>query len=318
MSSGPAQSRSSVLGVDIGGTKIDVALATTAGRILDRVQVATDAEAGPSQALDRLGKLVNQLRRRSDTEFDLTVAAIGAVGPGVIHDEEILLAPNLPGWERVALSREIAAMAGLETATVLNDVKAAALAEARYGALGGADPGLYVNLGTGLAAAVVIAGQVVDGAHGAAGEIGYVISGASLGAKDPQTELESRVGGKGLGDRWGAVLGRPATAADLMAADGPEAQAVLDQGISALATALVNVCALIDPERIVLGGGLMAAGDRILPPLADYLQRLVPFPPEIRPASFVQDASLYGAIALAVDSVSSRPAAATGVSGGQA
>lgn len=304
----------SVIGVDVGGTKIDVALATIQGQVLDRIRIATDATAGPDQALDRIGKLINRLQRSSQSDFGLDVASVAAVIPGVVHDDRILLAPNLPGWERVALSREVAAMAGLESVSVINDVKAAALAEARSGGLRGVDPGLYVNLGTGVAAALVIGGQVLEGAHRAAGEVAYTISEASLDAAEPCAELEDRVGGRVLGERWSTIVGHPATAEELLSTEDPAARAVVDRALSALATTLVNICALVDPHRIVLGGGLMAAGDQILPPLAAYLGRLVPFPPELRPAAFGQDASLHGAVALAIDSWSG----ATSTAGDQA
>ena len=133
------------------------------------------------------------------------------------------LAPAIDGWESLALGRELrAAFEGAEV-RMATDAKAAATAEVRWGALNGCDPGVYLNLGTGLAAAIVIGGQVVSGGNGAAGEIGYNLRavsdvGRSLGRRMP---LEDVVSGQGLArqaSRRGA--GRPGPAAPAPADPG--------------------------------------------------------------------------------------------------
>ncbi|WP_051836458.1 ROK family protein [Streptomyces sp. NRRL WC-3742] len=300
-----------VIGVDFGGTKTELALADPHGAILVRKRLATMAERGPDQAIARAAKAVRQLAAESETRFDAPVAAHAAVAPGIIQPERILLTPNLPGWEGLALSARLADEFGVPTVPVANDVRAGALAELRLGELRGAEPGLYVNLGTGLAAALTVGGNVVYGANQAAGEIAYANPGnAPLDAVSAgRAPLEEILGGKNLTDRARALLGESATGGDLFRSTDPAAQELAGQTLTALATALANMAVLVDPSRIVLGGGLMSVADLILPQLERLLAAALPFPTELRVARFRQDASLYGAIVLAMDS---RPAPVIG------
>ena len=147
--------RAMVVGIDFGGTKIDVALADSAGEVLERVRLATEAQKGAEQALERTVAAVQELAQRSANHGG-PVLGYAAVSPGVVRDDRILLVPNLPGWEHLALGRRLAAALGVDTVPVCNDVHAGALAELRHGNLRGADPGVYVSLGTGIAAAVTV------------------------------------------------------------------------------------------------------------------------------------------------------------------
>jgi glucokinase len=210
-----------------------------------------------------------------------------------------------------------------------NDVHAAALAEVRWGRLRGIGHGLYVNVGTGLAAAMVIGGRVVTGAHHAAGEIGYARpgplaaagrvsttahgDGAACGGSGPPVlvgtgpagtgplGLEDLVGGRALGRNASQAAGRTLSAADAFADPDPSVQRIVDEAISEFGRHLANFATLLDPQRIVIGGGLMKAANRILPTLRRWLAEVVPFPPEVLPAQFLTEASLLGAAALAAD-----------------
>jgi glucokinase len=293
-----------VVGIDFGGTKIDVALADAAGEVLERVRLGTEAQQGPEQALARTVATVQELARRS-ADHGGRVAGYAAVSPGVVREDRILLVPNLPGWERLALGRRLATALGVESVPVWNDVHAGALAELRHGNLRGADPGVYVSLGTGIAAAVTVGGTVIGGAHQAAGEIAYLVVGSEPvgAAASDAAPLEEIVGGKALGERASRVLGTPMDAAALFARTDPAAQHVLHHALGVLANAVANIAVLLDPARVVMGGGLMASADVLIPVLAAQLDRVVPFPPELVVARFTQDASLHGALALALDAV---------------
>jgi glucokinase len=215
------------------------------------------------------------------------------------------LAPNVPGWDGLELPRLLREEFGATPISVDNDVKAAAVAELRWGALRGVDVGLYVNLGTGLAAALVVDGTVVRGAHGAAGEIGYLVRSAGEGGfADGRAPLEELVSGAALATRGSALLDRPVTAHDLFTLrEDPAVRALLDEATEALSLAVANLCIALDPDRVVVGGGMMGAGQHILPRVTAEVRRRVPFPPEVMAARFIDDASLLGAVALALDSV---------------
>src|SRR5581483_10089550 len=160
-----------VLGLDFGGTKIAVSVADRAGRRLGTTVVLTAPERGARRNLERGVDAARALLR--DAAPDAALAGVGASTFGIPGPDGIRLAPAIPGWEELALEHELRRALACPHVRVANDVKAAATAELRLGALRGCGHGIYVNLGTGLAAALVAGGEVVLGANGAAGEIGY-------------------------------------------------------------------------------------------------------------------------------------------------
>jgi glucokinase len=294
-----------LIGIDVGGTKIDVALAGPRGAVLDRIRLATLAERGPDQALARVAGAVRRLEKTASETHGAPVAGWAAVCPGVIQDDHIRLTPNLPGWEELAISSRLAAELGVSAVRVANDVWAGALAEVRFGALRDDDTGMYVSLGTGIAAALAVDGGVLPGAHQAAGEIGYTTPGdAPIDAVAAgRAPLEELVGGRALGRRAAAILGAELTAEELFRRTDPAARALVREALELLARTLANLSVFVDPEVIAVGGGMMAAADVILPELAVLVRAATPFPPELRPARFLEDASLHGAIALAAESL---------------
>jgi glucokinase len=206
----------------------------------------------------------------------------------------------------VSLRETMRASLRIPTVVAENDVKAAAMAEVLWGALEGADPAVFLSLGTGIAAAIVIGGRVVTGAHGASGEIGYNLRSVldTSGAAHGRAPLEEAIGGRFIGERASLLLGEPLSAAGVFAHPDIRARFLVDEALAELATHIANLAILIDPARIAIGGGLMSSGDVILRALAFRLEYAVPFPPEIVPARFLNDASLYGAIALACGALS--------------
>jgi glucokinase len=243
------------------------------------------------------------LQSTSDEVRGQCIAA-GVVTPGVVHDDGILLSPNIPGWEWTPLREKLRAGLRISKVAVENDVKAAALAESLWGALKGADPAVFLSLGTGIAAAIVVGGRVVTGAHGASGEIGYNLRSVldHLGAAHGRAPLEEAVGGRFIGERGSLILGEQLSAAEVFAHADVRARFLVDEALTELATHVANMAILIDPARIAVGGGMMSSGNAILQALAFRLGYAVPFAPEIVPARFLNDASLYGAVALALTS----------------
>ncbi|MFI7227025.1 ROK family protein [Nonomuraea angiospora] len=275
-----------VLGIDVGGTKVAIGVSAADGPALS-AHVRLDT--GP----DTLARALAAARA-----LDGAPAAMGFSTCGVIRDGVVRLAPNVPGWEGLELPRLLQEAYGATPVAIDNDVNAAAAAELRWGALRGVSTGVYLNLGTGLAAALVVDGRVVPGAHGAAGEIGYLqVTPGEPAFADGRVPLEERVSGGALAARGAALLGRPITAAELLGGD--QARALVDEALRTLAMSVANLCVVLDPERLVIGGGMMGAAELILPRLAAEIGRAVPFPPEVRPARFADDAPLLGALALA-------------------
>lgn len=288
-----------VLGLDFGGTKVAIGVADAAGALVRQVRLDTDAELGAEQVVTRALAAGRELLGGEEP------VAVGVVSPGIVLPDEILLAPNVPGWGRLRL-RELVAAEFAVPVTVGTDVKAAGLAELRWGALADlehpADPAVFLSLGTGIAAAIVVGGHVLAGANGAAGEIGYNLVGAGdEGFASGTAPLEEFVGGRGLGLRASAELGRPVTAAELFALACTDAKAkeLVSRALDELSRHVANLVLAIDPRRIAVGGGFAGSHDVILPALRERLARAVPFPPEVVPARFPADGALRGAIALA-------------------
>jgi glucokinase len=295
-----------VAAIDFGGTKVAIATADTTGSILQQAQLDTNASQGAQQILERTTVTAQALIERTLAEVAGHCVAVGVATPGVVHDHGVLLSPNIPGWEHVSLRETMRASLHIPTVVVENDVKAAAMAEVLWGALKGADPAVFLSLGTGIAAAIVIGGRVVTGAHGASGEIGYNLRSVldTSGAAHGRAPLEEAIGGRFIGERASLLLGEPLSAAGVFAHPDIRARFLVDETLAELATHVANLAILIDPARIAVGGGLISSGDVILRALAFRLGYAVPFPPEIVPARFLNDASLYGAIALACGSLS--------------
>lgn len=291
-----------VLAVDFGGTKASLAAVDATGRVLASERLPIHAERGAEQAVTRTLEAARDLIAGVGAA---RLLASGVASPGIVLRDQVLLAPNVPGWSRLRLQDTFEGALGVP-AMCATDVKAATLAEARWGHLRDVRTGLHVNLGTGLAVGVIVGGDVLTGAHGAAGEIGYNLLVAS-GAPDPHAghaPLEERVGGGAIGAR-GREFGGSGDAASVfaLARTDPAARAFLDDTLAELAVHVANAAILVDPARITVGGGMVESADVVLPALKAVLDGAVPFPPELLPARFAQDGPLVGAAALAWDAV---------------
>ena len=286
-----------ILGIDFGGTKIALGATLNGGEPSAVQRLPTQPEQGAAQAVERTLAAARELIDATGTD----PIAVGVVSPGVVGRRSIALAPNVPGWGELALADAIRDGLGVDTVVVGNDAAAATIAEVRWGALQGADPALLITIGTGVAAGFAIGGRVVEGAHGAAGEIGYFTNDAAeRGVASGRAPLEERVAGRALQDRGG----RPA--AELFASADPEDEALVDAALAELAVHVANVATLLDPQRIAVAGGLMGSPERVLGALEERLREATPFPPELVPARFAADGPLRGAIALAVDAIGQR------------
>src|ERR1700722_703789 len=210
-----------LLGIDFGGTKIAVALSDPGGRMLASTTVESAAELGAQAALAR-GVLAAEelLAAAGDSEL----AAVGVSTFGIPFEDRVELAPAIVGWDDLPLGRELRAAFPGAKISMATDAKAAARAEATWGALRGCDPAVYLNLGTGLSVAIVIGGRVLAGRNGAAGEIGYNLRAVrDLGLPlEPRVPLEWMVSAKALARRATTAVG---SARELTAAEAFEASA---------------------------------------------------------------------------------------------
>jgi glucokinase len=297
----PSADSNFVLGIDFGATKIAIATADLDGRLLASARLETEAPRGAMQAVERAVTRANDLVASTHRATSGRCVGVAAVSPGIVYPDRVLLAPNVPGWHELELPKLLSEGLGHACGDVATDAKAAALAELRWGNLRDADPAVLVMLGTGIAAAIIVGGEILEGANGAAGEIGYTLRGEENGAADGRAPLEELAGGRAIGQRGSRLLGSTLSAAEVFAHPDPRARVLIDETLGELARHIANMAIVVDPARIAVGGGLMSNGEAILAALDHRLRAAVPFPPELVPARFVHDGSLRGAIALALD-----------------
>ena len=305
-----------VLGLDFGGTKIAMAACEPDGELLASATVASGGELGARASFERSIESARELLASAAPGREL--AAVGVSTFGIPFDDRVELAPNIHGWAELPLGHELRAAFPEAVVRMATDAKAAAHAEARWGALADCDPAIYLNLGTGLSAAIVAGGKVVSGGSGAAGEIAYSLrSVADVGVPlASRTTLEDMISGQSLARRAGshAPDGRPMEAGEVFEAshDVPELDRLVTDFVAELAYHVVNFAIFLNPVRIAVGGGMAGSWDRLRPGLQDALTAGVPFPPELVLARFPSDAPLIGAVVLALDA-----ARADGVDGAQ-
>lgn len=239
------------------------------------------------------------------------VRAVGVSfgGPADFKSGMVRLSHHVPGWEntplQAMLEEDFAAPVRLD-----NDANVAALGEWRFGAGRGAADLLYVTVSTGVGGGWVLGGRPFRGHAGMAGEIGHTVV-------DPQGPVclcgkrgcvERLASGPYMGQDLAAALERPSpltgeAVAEMAAAGQPDAVRILERGAWALGVGIGNAANLINPERVVLGGGVTKSGDRWWARLRQAA-RATALPEvqfEIAPAQFTDDAPLWGAIALVED-----------------
>jgi glucokinase len=294
-----------LIAIDVGGTKTQIACYDTSTGQIIRALLDTHASGfAGSAALHRIIDAAKQCARFGDASHLLGIAA---VFPGVVRDNPLLMAPNTPGLEGLDLHGELAAAFATQVITLDNDVKAGALAEHTWGSLQGADHALYLNIGTGLAAAAILHGEVYRGRNGAALEIGYQLTPFLEpssptdwhGLRDGVAPMEAMFSGTSLDVMARNMLGPGRYAKDLFRSSDPNVTRELQRRLHALAAQLVNLSIAFDVERIAIGGGVSQQYPALEPTLTALLQRLVPFPPTLVNAQFVNDAPLWGALELA-------------------
>lgn len=279
----------SALAVDLGGTNVRVALVTSSGAIRYHIAQPTRANEGPNAVIDRIVAMVEDVIMHEKPAPDVPVG-VAAPGPLNPHTGVLYFAPNLPGWQDVRL-RDILAEQLRRRVVVSNDGNAAGLGEAMFGAGQHYRHLIYIALGTGVGGGIVIDGRVIDGVHGLGGEVGHI----PVDIAGPRCHcggigcIEAYAGGWAIA-RDGRILVRSERSVAIREAalDGPitaeavakaaangdlAAQGVFERAGRALGVGLAGLVNVFNPELIVIGGGLAAAGDLILDTVRDTIPR---------------------------------------------
>jgi glucokinase len=293
-----------VVGIDIGGTSIKGVLAGLDGAPRARYDRPTPVADGVDAVVEAIVETATRLRSAAG---DAVPVGLGLVMPGVVDRAEGVArySANI-GWRDLPIRRLVGDRTGLPV-TIEHDVRAAAVAEVSAGAARGLRNVLYVSIGTGLAGALVVDGEVVHGAVGLAGEIGHVpvFPGGEPCACGQRGCAEAYASAASVARRYAAVTtGLPVPAEVVLARAGTgdrSAQAVFDEAVVALGRMILGVVLLADPEAIVLGGGMAAAGAVLTEPLTDVLRRALSWrlPPPVLVSALGGDGGARGAALLA-------------------
>lgn len=299
-----------VVGADIGGSNIRLALADLKGAVIGRWSASLRAERGPQAVIDKVWAGISHLRQQHKVPLK-KIIQIAAGAPGItdVAAGRVLSAPNLIGWNDVPL-RDLLQDKTHIAATVENDVNLGALGESWCGAAQNIANFVFLSIGTGAGAGIVLNGTLYHGATWSAGEVGYMMI-PGLPDDPPSTDrpgaLESAIGGHGIEQSWmeddaatrSAAALRATDIFDLALAGDRKAREFLHRAAGHLAMAVTNLSLVLDLSLVVLSGG---TGGH--PGLLQAVQRRLERNQFARPTLLLSDlngeAQLYGAICLAL------------------
>ena len=313
------QGEKPVVAVDIGGTKMLIAVINPGGQSVVRQTLPTQAAEGPEAVVSRLIEGIDGLLEQNDLRpsqlsgISLATAGIIDVRNGIVTDS-----PNLPGWKNIPL-RNIITQKYRLPAYLLNDADAAALGEHRFGAGRGHDNIIMLTLGTGIGGGIIIDGKLFIGSKGSAAEIGHmvVLENGPECACGNHGCLESLSSGTAIAVEAKSRLrqGQPSLLSEvvsgrvenvtaetvhLAARNGDElANEVIARSAYYLGVGVTNLVNLFNPEVVIFGGSMAEMGDLLLGPVSQIVAERA-FPLLAASTRFVtaglgNDAGIYGA-----------------------
>jgi glucokinase len=295
-------------GFDLGGTKLLCGLSDGEGRLAIKERIQID------HSRDVKGVVISYLQKFRDycTKNGCALHASGMGVPGVCDGERIYLNTNLKNIDLRGIRDEAAQMGvGMQ---IMNDVRCALLGERWLGAAKGSGDFIYMNLGTGLSCAFISGGRMIRGINNAAGETAYMLSNSLIregigtdGVFDPdEGSLEKRIAGRAL-DHMAKKMyaGQEGEASARLLFERAkdkhrESMTAVDSFIEELATAVVQMSAILNPEMVVFGGSVSGNFDLFWPKIEAYLMRYLPYPPMLKRSALGSDSGLLGSIYMAI------------------
>ncbi len=306
-----------VVGVDLGGTNLKLGITDLAGKVIHRIDEPTPKEnATQGSVIRALFAAVERLVEESGVKRK-DIIGIGVGAPGVTDPGTglVALAPAV-GWDKTPVKRLLSERFGLPC-SVDNDVNAAALAEMAFGRGRELGDFVFVAIGTGIGAGIVIDGKLHRGKNCAAGEVGYLVIDHAWnpGSVKDFGCFESMAAAPAIAKKAGLAipaLGGEAGIRDVeavfdLARRGDEAAIrVVEEIAGYVGLALTNLAVILDPDAIVLGGGVSQAGDVLIELVKRKFEQVSPIVPDVYVSSLGADAGMLGAAALAIDAAKER------------
>lgn len=260
-----------VIGIDLGGTKVAGGLFDRTGQLLLREQQPVEGKGG-----EAAGALLLELIRRimkAAQRDDRVVTAVGVGVPGIYHrDRGTVWAPNIPGWEDYPLRDRLLKALEQDGPAVYIDSDRACyiLGEAWRGAAAGCRDAIFLAIGTGIGAGILVDGRVLRGAGGIGGAVGWMMLGESKIPHDPDTgHFESHASGSGIAHvaRYLMPRSEQPDAASVFEAyhrGDPDAKAVIRLAVKYWGRAVANLVSIFNPEKIIFGGGVFGPATGLL------------------------------------------------------
>lgn len=329
-----------LLGIEIGGTKLQLGIGPGDGTLLALERLDVDPARRAAGIRKQIAAAFPALLAAAGLSPGSIIAAgVGFGGPVDTENGRTVRSYQVEGWKNFALADWVREKLGIPAVVLHNDADAAGLAESRFGAGKGYAPLLYMTVGSGIGGALIIGDRIFRGFGKGAGEIGHLRvparGDAAPGQPADWTELELVASGWAIGragqtfvaanpdqaldEGWmfldpylihdpSRVTGR--TVADAARRGSPAARAIIVRAQTAIAFALSQAIALVAPQRIVIGGGVSLNGDAWFHEIRYFVSQLV-FPPfrdgfDIVPAALGEEVVVHGAVALARDAASQR------------
>jgi glucokinase len=312
-----------VIGADLGGTKLSVAVCNADGAILHQHTHALDGREGEEAGAFVTRAIASEVE--ACAAIDQPVMSVGLCVPGIARPAGTVWAPNIEGWTDYPLRDEVSSAVGGLPVALASDRTGYILGETWKGHAQGVDHAVYLAVGTGIGAGILVDGQILEGSQGIAGAIGWMVlnavkddAGRALGSFETQASGEGMVrqARRLLSERPGysGVLlresGRALSTSDLFEAfdkDDPVAVEVIGGCIRLWGMAVANLVSLFNPQVVVLGGGVFGPAARFLPEIrkeAEGWAQPVAFrQTRIEVSALGGDAGLYGACRLAWDAL---------------
>lgn len=286
-----------IIGIDLGGTKISAAMADRNGRIIEQITVPTEAGRGKKHVIDMISSLVDALYRGTGkSPRDVKCLGIGAPGPVIAEKGLVIDPPNLPGWKKVPL-RAILEKRLKKKVILENDANCAALAELKFGAGKAFNSFLYVTVSTGIGGGIVIDKKLFRGSSGGAGEIGHTV----IDINGPKCtcgrrgHLEGMAAGPAILKRSGM---RPEALHERALKGDKKALKEIRYNGYLIGIGFANAANILDPEAIIVGGGLSNFGKLLFDPIRKTVKENALVSVKIVPAKLKSNVGVMGAIAL--------------------
>lgn len=292
------------IGIDIGGTKIAIGLVDETGTVLAQQSLKTDPAKTPSQLIEETAQAVNGLLEQQNiAPADVKGIGVGAPGPLDAKNGRLDSPPNLPSWHGFGVVEELRKHFGAWPIHFQNDATAATLAEKWLGAAKNADNFIFITVSTGIGAGIYMHGRLITGASGNAGDVGYIM--VEPGAAGTEGYWEQVASGTAIARQASGLLGRPVgtkEAFDLAEGGDAQMRELIDVTYKRLGMGCVSLINTLDPELLVIGGGVSQIGEPLFDAIRGYVSQHALSPSGRRtaivPAALSQNAGLIGAASL--------------------